>query len=154
MKKLLVLFLFSMLSSSVFGIKIKVINNTNTNWTVRIYDSGLRNINAKKENDGYARINMLVPGEEIISEETTPNSTVQVTNESGKRTAVGGGQKITLRRDVNSNKNTTIYIEDERARGRNCPDPINKKPEHEREVGAGNTCFYVEEEQEAPILRM
>jgi len=154
MKKILTLFLFSTVLSSVslsaFGIKIKVVNNTSKNWSVRIYDSGLRSISTNKNDMGWKLINKLRPGEVLISKETTPRSTIQITSNGGRSTAVGGGRKITLRKDISSDKDTTVKIKSLRRR---CTQKINAKPKQERKNGAGNTCFYVEEEKE-PIVQL
>lgn len=141
MKKILTLFLFSIFSSSAFGIKIKVVNNTDKNWSVRIYNSGLMAILTKKKRNGWKKINKLRPGEQLISKETTPQSTIQMTSNAGKSTAIGGGRKITLRKNIDSNKDKTIKIESLKRR---CTREIREKPRYERKEGARNTCFYVE----------
>ncbi len=106
MKKILTILLALAISTSAFGINVKVINNTNASsgWRAKIASAG----------HWVTRYRyMLRKGIEVKFTNIPSDCTVQIISMKniGKGTAMSSS-KITLRKDIDSNQNVTIHIEE------------------------------------------
>ena len=147
MKKILTILLTLTISTSVFGINIKIINKTSatSGWKVKLETSG----------QFITRYRYVKKNGNIITFSNIPlDCTVQIvsTRNIGKGTALTSGSRITLRKDLHeeeiNSENITITIKEcnhETTQCKNIMSVINNSPETRSEgnLGKNNKYYYL-----------